>query len=189
MMIAKQDLIYRQVVTLKDGSRVLIRPLIKDDRQALIDLFLKVTPEDQRYFRSPINDPEVVGSWVDALDYDKVLPLVAIYEDHLVGDASLHFQNGPKRHIGELRIYLDRDYRFRGLGSRMLQALIEIARKRGLYMLEVETITDRPAIITSFRNVGFVNKCVYEDYYMMPDGQLHDQVHLLMRLRGKDDEF
>ena len=188
-MIAKQDLIYRQVVTLKDGTRVLIRPMTKDDRQALIDLFVKVSPEDLRYFRSQVNDPNVVGGWVDALDYNKVLPLVAVLGDHLVGDASLHFQNGPKRHIGELRIYLARDYRFRGLGGRMLQALIEIARKRGLYMLEVETITDTDSIITTFQNVGFVNKCVYEDYFMMADGQVHDQVHMLMRLRGKEEEF
>jgi L-amino acid N-acyltransferase YncA len=188
-MIAKQDLIYRQVVTLKDGTRVLIRPLTKDDRQALIDLFSQVSPEDRRFFRSPVNDPKVVGGWVDALDYDKVLPLVAILGDRLVGDASLHFQTGPKRHIGELRVYLATDYRFRGLGGRMLQALIEIARKRGLYMLEVETISNTPAIIATFQNVGFINKCTYEDYFMMADGQLHDQVHLLLRLRGKDDEF
>jgi acetyltransferase len=188
-MIAKQDLIYRQVVTLKDGTRVLIRPLTKEDRQALIDLFTQVSQEDRRYFRSPINDLEIVGNWVDALDYDKVLPLVAIYEDHIVGDASLHFQSGPKGHIGELRIYLSRDFRFRGLGGRMLQALIEIARRRGLYMLEVETIADSSSIIATFQNVGFINKCIYEDYFMMPDGQLHDLVHLLMRLRGNEEAF
>jgi RimJ/RimL family protein N-acetyltransferase len=188
-MVAKQDLIYRQVVTLKDGTRVLLRPMTKDDRQALIDLFAQVSPEERRYFRSGINDPEVVGGWVDALDYNKVLPLVAIIGDKLVGDASLHFQTGPKRHIGELRIFLSKDYRFRGLGGRMLDALIEIARRRGLYMLEVETIADTPAIIATFQNVGFINKCVYEDYFMMADGQLHDQVHMLLRLRGKDDEF
>jgi hypothetical protein len=56
-------------------------------------------------------------------------------------------------------------------------------------MLEVETITDTPAIIATFQNVGFINKCVYEDFYMMPDGQIHDQVHMLLRLRGKEEEF
>ena len=37
-----EDLMYRQVVTLRDGARVLLRPLTADDRQALLDLFIPV---------------------------------------------------------------------------------------------------------------------------------------------------
>jgi len=37
--------------------------------------------------------------------------------------------------------------------------------------------------------VGFETRCVLEDYYMMPDGELRDVVIMLMRLRTPDDEF
>ena len=36
-MVTQQELTYRQLITLRDGARVLLRPLTKDDRQALID--------------------------------------------------------------------------------------------------------------------------------------------------------
>ena len=39
-MVVKEDLIFRQVLTLRDGARVLLRPLVPDDRQALLDFFL-----------------------------------------------------------------------------------------------------------------------------------------------------
>jgi hypothetical protein len=72
-MVTKDDLIYRQVFTLKDGARILLRPLTNDDRQALLDLFLPVSADDLRYMRQNQRS-QVVGEWFDRLDYDKVLP-------------------------------------------------------------------------------------------------------------------
>ncbi|RPI30882.1 MAG: GNAT family N-acetyltransferase [Chloroflexota bacterium] len=192
-MIAKQDLIYRQLVTLRDGARVLLRPLTTGDRQALIDLFAPISAQERGAFRTNVSDPAIVGAWVDMLDYDRVLPLVAVIGDRIVGDATLHFHQGPKRHIAEVRIFLAKDFRQRGLGSRMLTAIIDIAKKRNLYMLEVEVVNDQTNIIRAFQSAGFYLKCVFEEYFMLPDGELKDQAHLVMRLRtkavGSADDF
>jgi L-amino acid N-acyltransferase YncA len=182
-MLTKPDLIYRQLVTLRDGARVLLRPLTATDRQALIDLFAVITEEEQRYFRTNVKDAEVVGGWVDHLDYDKVLPIVAMIGDRIVGDATLHFHEGPYRHIGELRIFLAKDFRHRGLGVRMLSALIELAKRRNLYILQVEIVNDQLEIIRAFQSVGFVIKSVSQDFFMLPDGELRDLTHLILRLR------
>ena len=73
-MVTQQELTYRQLITLRDGARVLLSPLTTDDRQALIDLFTPVSPEDRRYMRHDVTDPDLVGGWVDRLDYDRVFP-------------------------------------------------------------------------------------------------------------------
>ncbi|MEW6567749.1 MAG: hypothetical protein AB1449_06210, partial [Chloroflexota bacterium] len=75
-MLNQQDVLYRQLVTLGDGTRVLLRFLTPADRQALLDLYAPVTADDLRYFRQRVNEPKVVESRVDDLDYAKVLPLV-----------------------------------------------------------------------------------------------------------------
>ena len=93
-MVTKEDLIYRQVFTLKDGARILIRPLTQDDRQALIDLFGPVSAEDIRYMRHDVSDSQVISQWVDNLDYKKVFPLVAVFGSRIVGLASLAPQPG-----------------------------------------------------------------------------------------------
>ena len=185
-MLTKPDLIYRQLVTLRDGARVLLRPLTPGDRQSLIDLFAVITEEERRYFRTNVKNREIVGSWVDSLDYDRVLPIVAVIGDRIVGDATLHFHDGPYRHIGEIRIFLAKDFRHRGLGVRMLHALIELAKRRNLYILEVEVVNDQPEIIRAFQNVGFVLKSVSQEYFMLPDGELRDLTHLVLRLRRQD---
>lgn len=188
-MQTKDELLYRQPVTLRDGSRVLLRPLSKDDRQALFDLFASVPPDELIGMRHDVSNPEVVGAWVDELDYDKVLPLVAVSGTRIVGDATLHFGQESTRHVGEVRIYLSRDFRQRGLGTRMLQALVDIARRRRLLMLQVRFIHDRTDDIRAFQNVGFVSKCIFEDAFMLPNGDLRDVVHLILRIRPANDDF
>jgi hypothetical protein len=51
-VISQQELIYRQLLTLRDGARVLLRPLVPEDKQALLDLFSTVTPEERRFMRN-----------------------------------------------------------------------------------------------------------------------------------------
>jgi acetyltransferase len=188
-MVTKEDLVYRQIFTLKDGARVLLRPLVPEDKQALLDLFLPVSPDDLRYMRHNVTDSKVVSAWADAIDYDVVFPLVAVVNNRIVGSSTLHFGMGPARHRAELRIFLAKDFRRRGVGSRMLQAVTEIAKRRSLYMLDVYVVSDQTHIIKAFQNAGFEICYTYEDYFMLPDGDLRDVTHLILHLRTTDDQF
>ncbi len=188
-MVTKQDLIYRQVFTLRDGARILLRPLTQDDRQALIDLFGPVSAEDLRYMRHNVSEPDTVRQWIDGLDYAKVFPLVAVFGSRIVGLATLHLNQGPSRHRAEVRIFLPKDFRHRGVGSRLLQGLIELAKRHNLYMIEAQIPSDQTPIIRSFQNLGFEPKTQFDDYFMLPDGDLRDVTHLILRLRTTDDQF
>jgi RimJ/RimL family protein N-acetyltransferase len=188
-MVTKDDLIYRQVFTLKDGARILLRPLTIEDRQALLDLFLPISTDDLRYMRHNVKDPLVVNEWFDQLDYEKVLPLVAVFGSRIVGEATLHFNPGPGRHRAEIRIFLAKDFRRRGVGSRLIQATVELAKRHNLYILEVQIVSDQNHIIRAFQSAGFEPKCSYDDYFMLPDGDLRDVTHLILKLRASDEAF
>ena len=114
-MVTKEDLFFRQVITLRDGARVLLRPLVPDDRQALVDFFVPVPMEERRYMRHNINDPLVVASWAENPNYEHVFPLVAVIGDRIVGNGTLHFGEGHSLHRAEMRIFLAKDFRRRGL--------------------------------------------------------------------------
>jgi L-amino acid N-acyltransferase YncA len=188
-MTTREDLIYRQVFTLKDGARVLVRPLVHEDRQMLMELFLPIGSDDKRYIRHDVNDPKVINQWIDGLDYDKVFPLVAEVNHRVVGVSSLHFREGAARHRAEVRIYLSKEYRQRGVGSRMLAGLIEVAKRRGLFFMEVEIVSDQSHMIKAFHNLGFETRCVLEDFFMLPDGEVRDVHWLILRLHSSDKEF
>jgi L-amino acid N-acyltransferase YncA len=180
---------YRHLITLKDGARVLLRPMTAKDSESLIELYASAQPGDLRAIRDDVTDPNVVRAWADELDYSRVLPLLALANDRIVGNATLHRRTGPYRHIGEVRIFLARDFRGRGLGTEVLQTVIELARKEGLHWLQAEVLASQPKVVRAFDSLGFEQQCILEDYFMLSDGHTEDVVILLMRLLERVDEF
>ena len=188
-MLPEQIKNFRVLVNLKDGVTVLLRPMIQEDEARLVELFAPTSEEDLRYIRDKVKDPSVIKGWCEGLDYSKVLPLLAMVKDRVVGLSTLHFRSGPRRHLGEVRIFLVKDFRRRGLGSKMINTLIELARRQDLHILVAEIVADQTKVIKSFQNLGFVLRSTFEDYFMLPDGDLRDVAFLMYCLRPKMDEF
>ena len=188
-MLTKETVLYRHLVTLADGTRVLLRPMTPDDGPELAQLYTGLTLEDLGGMRHDVRDPKVIETWVDELDYDRVLPLLALVNQRVVGNATLHFHTETAQHRAEVRMFLARDFRRRGLGSRMLQALIDLARRRNIYMLEAQALVEQTHIIRAFQRLGFQAQCTLADYFLKPDGDMEDVVFMLMRLRGQDGDF
>lgn len=188
-MLPEQIKNFREIATLKDGAYILLRPMVAEDQGRLMEFYTSVNDDDLRYFRHYVKDPTIIQDWCEHLDYSKVLPVLALNKDRVVGSASLHFGEGPKRHIGEVRLFLAKDYRKRGLGMKMLRALIDLARKHGLIILSAEVIADQTKVVKAFESLGFKSQATLDDYFLFPDGETCDMVLMTMCLRSKTDEF
>jgi L-amino acid N-acyltransferase YncA len=188
-MLIKEIETHRDVVTLRDGVRVLLRPMVREDQDKLLEFYSSVGDEDMRNFRHHVKDPALIKEWCDHLNYDKVLPLLALVKERVVGSASLHYFEGPKRHIAEVRLFLAKDFRHRGLGMKMVRELVEIARKQDIRILVAEVIAEQPKVVRAFEQVGFTSRCTLEDYFMYPDGDTSDVVITTLNLKPKSDEF
>jgi RimJ/RimL family protein N-acetyltransferase len=180
---------YRKMKTLPDGSRLLLRPLSKDDKEALVDLFARASEEDLKYFRDDAADATVVESWVDNLDLKRVYPLVAVVDNKIVGDATLHFRERYHRHLAWVRIFLDRNYRRRGIGTLMLRSLIEIARTVGLQQLYIEVVSTQHNVIKALLDQGFQHEVTLHDYFMTSSGETLDMSVLGLKLVDRSGEF
>jgi RimJ/RimL family protein N-acetyltransferase len=180
---------YRQVKVLPGGVRVLIRPLASDDTEQLVDLFSRAVPEDLERLRSDPTDRQVVEGWINNLDLTKVFPLIAVVNDRIIGDATLQFGNKFQRHLGWIRIFLDREFRRRGLGTLMIRALMDIARQAGLHQVHALVPTDQPQIIKAFEHLGFKNEFVHRDYAILQDGRTLDVAELVLYQVEHTGEF
>ena len=188
-MLPEQIKNFREMATLKDGAYILIRPMVTEDKPRLMEFYSTVNDDDIRYFRHYVKDPAVIKDWCDHLDYGKVLPVLAFVKDRIVGSASLHFGEGPKRHTAEVRLFLAKDYRKRGLGMKMLHVLIDLARKQGLNMLLAEVMAEQTKVVKAFETLGFKSQATLDDYFIFPDGETRDVVLMTICLRSKTDEF
>jgi L-amino acid N-acyltransferase YncA len=188
-MLPEQLKSFRELVTLRDGVYVLVRPMLAEDEKHLIEFYSAVGEDDMRFFRHNIKDPDLIHDWCEHLDYSKVLPILAYVKEHVVGSASLHFFEGPKRHIGEVRLFLAKDFRKRGLGMKMIRSLIDLAHRQGLSILQAEVIAEQTKVVKAFETAGFKSRAMLDDYFLFPDGDACDIVFMTMSLRAKTDEF
>jgi RimJ/RimL family protein N-acetyltransferase len=180
---------YRKFITLKNGQRIMFRFLNNQDRENLLKLFLEAPEEDTRFLKQDVKNPKLINFWIDNINYQKVLPLVAVnMEDNsLIADATLHRGKHASKHIGEIRIFVSRPYRNQGLGSLMLDELINLAKLENLTLLKAEVITDHKGVLKAFKSKGFELKCILDDFFLRKDGLTHD-VALLVRPVVKREE-
>jgi RimJ/RimL family protein N-acetyltransferase len=180
---------YRHLVTLPDGLRVLLRPLVAKDRDALVALFANLPPEETQVFRSNITNMELVASWAEKPDYTRVFPLVALVGERIVGNSTLHLGSGFTRHIAETRIFLAREFRRRGIGSAMIRGQLEIARKLGLHQVIAEVVESRPQVIHAFERLGFERQFAWKDLFMTAEGETLDMIVLVNYLKRPGELF
>jgi len=180
---------YRHLVTLPDGLRVLLRPLVPKDRDALVALFVNLPQEETQSFRNKVTQAGLVAGWAENPDYARVFPLVAVVAERIVGNCTLHLGTGYTRHIGEIRIFLAREFRRRGIGSAIIKSQLEIARKLGLHQVVAEVVETRPQVIHAFERLGFERQFAWKDLYMTPEGETFDMVVLVNYLKRPGETF
>ena len=183
---------YRKFITLQNGKRVMFRFLNEQDREELVRLFQEAPEEDIRFLKQDVRDTKLVNSWVDNLNYRRVLPLVAVdlEGNRLIADATLHRGKHAAKHLAEVRIFVSRPFRNLGLGSLMVDELVNLALKENLHWLKAEIIADHKKVIKAFRTKGFEIRATLEDYFIRKDGVTHDVVLMLRPvLKREEAEF
>ncbi len=174
--------VHRKMLQLKNGTRVLLRPMVAEDTDKLIALFREIPQSEADFLKDNVRDPEIISRWTSEIDFTRVLPLVACVEDKIVGDCTLHLGQGASRHTGEVRILLNPEFRALGLGSAMLLETEEIARRLGLMFLKGEVLLEQIGLVKAFRRLGFDLRCTLDDYFIAPDNTTHDVTILIKRL-------
>lgn len=174
-------------IRLKDGSKCKLRPLRKDDEAAFHQFFLGVPDQERMFIKHRVTEPEVIRDWCRNIDLGRNLPILATLDGKIVGDATLHQQQGGwKRHIGRVSVLVHPQYRGRGLARALVHEIVEIARNIGLDKVEAEFMGDQEAAIKMFAILGFSNLVRLEDYVKDMQAIAHDYV--LMGLELKTDE-
>ncbi|MFP3869581.1 MAG: N-acetyltransferase family protein [Syntrophobacteria bacterium] len=156
---------YPKEVTLKDGFRCTLRPMIRDDLDALYRYFISLPEEDRRYLRHDPTDRRLIEKWCRELDYDRVLPILAENEGRILANATLHRQDfGWQKHVGEIRITIAAEFQQRGLGSLLVHELSQLALKSNLEKLCARVVTSRSNVITVFEKNGFSQAAVLKNF-------------------------
>jgi len=182
---------YRKEATLKDGTKVLLRPMAAEDQDALFEFFKGVPREDSRYLRDDVASRLLVEKWAKNLDYTKTLPILAVKNGAIIADATINRRrSGWKWHLGTVRIFVHKDYRKVGLGRLMIEEVCQIAYKLELEKLIVEIPDINTAAINAFDKTGFSRVAVIPNLVKDRENRPLDVVVMTKDIKpASDDEY
>ena len=166
---------FPKTVKLLDGTALIIRSLIPQDRSE-VGAFFEQVPEDDRVFlKEDLLNREEIEIWLDEIEPDRETAMVAVADRRIVGTAILERQrSGWSQHVGEIRIVGHPDYRRRGLGHVLAQTIFELAQKAGLEKLFAQMVADQMGPIRVFKRLGFCTEATLNDQVKDRHGRKHD---------------
>jgi putative acetyltransferase len=132
--------------------------------------------------RLPFHTPEEVRGWIEkAAPAD--IALVATVDDQIVGVAGLHRLTGRQAHVGQIGMGVHDDWTGKGIGTRLLAALIDPAdRWLGLRRLQLTVFSDNEPAIRLYRRFGFEVEGTHREFALR-DGALVDAL-VMARVGG-----
>jgi L-amino acid N-acyltransferase YncA len=174
----------KQVSLGRAGQHVILRPLEPGDAHELLEFFRRVPEEDRLYLKEDVTSPRVIENWVEHIDYNRVLPLVAVVEGEIVADATLHRSRAKgHRHIGELRVVVEPRYRNHGLGTLLLEEMIYIAYDNKVDRVYMDLVDEKEAgAIRVAEMLGFSKVATLPGFARDSAGKDYDRVILEMSM-------
>ncbi len=176
------------MVELRGGREVLLRPETASDLEMIWEMYSTLSEESLRYLPIPFTR-ERVESWIENLDYDRVLPILALIKEgekteRMVAGATLSFfPIEAFRHKAEFGITVHDDYQNLGLGTAMTRHMIEIARSKRLKKISLTVVTEKHRAIRVYEKCGFkVEGRLERDHYNYVTGDYGDDYVMALQL-------
>ncbi|MEM3403307.1 MAG: GNAT family N-acetyltransferase [Nitrososphaeria archaeon] len=149
---------YIKTVTLKDGSQAIVRQIRGGDERALLSMFASLSPETvyNRFFklRRPFTLEEV--SKMVYIKAEEEFALVASpttpSELSIIADARYFVEDNIR---AEISIVVQDKWQLKGLGTAMLNYLINIGKENGIREYFVYVLSDNAVMIHVAKKLGF----------------------------------
>ncbi|WMW81431.1 bifunctional acetate--CoA ligase family protein/GNAT family N-acetyltransferase [Undibacterium cyanobacteriorum] len=161
---------------LRDGRVYTVRPLHPHDAEMLQELVRRLSPES-RYFRFVSSMKELSERMLakfTLIDYDREMALVAIHTEKIPNeDGSFEeveriigvsrYVTNPDKTTCEFSLLIADDFAGQGLGTRLMLSIIDVARSRGLAMIEGLVLSNNVNMLRLMRSLEFEVRPYEED--------------------------
>ena len=148
-------------VTLRDGSRAVVRPAVPADRVLLVDAFGRLSPESRyRRFFAPLQViPEHLLDYLTAIDYVDHFAWAALAggadpDGSPIGVGVSRYVRLDDPEAAEMAVTVVDDWQGRGLGRILLDALVLEALENGITRFEGDVLSENRPMQELLRRTG-----------------------------------
>jgi GNAT superfamily N-acetyltransferase len=151
---------YAAVARLRDGDRIRIRAIRPDDRERLLEHFRSLSRVSvyRRFLcvKSRLSEDEVRR--LTTLDFDGHVGLVAIAvlegRETILGVARYVVLEGTSPRRAELAVAVRDDAQERGIGTALLEHLLQIAVAKGVRHFEADILDENEPVLRMIQQSG-----------------------------------
>jgi len=148
-------MVYKKV-KLKDGRTAMLDWLKESDLPELVEALNSVIREGKYLFmNNEVTDMEEERRWYKRSSKEGMLYLVASVDGKIVGGASIHPRTDKRSHVAIFGVFIRDGYRNLGLGTTLTNAFIEVARERGLEILQLSVYATNKRAFHVYKKCGY----------------------------------
>ncbi len=150
---------YVQIWRCRDGRQVLLRPVRPQDEKMEKEAYERLSDESRRlrYFSSSGKATHEMLTRLCNIDYDREMVIIAQYDEsgrkRSVGNARLLVQADGES--AEFAVQVAEDFRGTGLGLKLVDVIIGIARDKGLKTMYGIALSENTPMINLAKRLGF----------------------------------
>ena len=144
---------------LPDGTSVKLRPIRPEDADLLKEFVHNMSPES-KYFRfmQAIDEltPEMLVRFTQ-LDYSREMAIIAVtdQEEKATQLGVARYTVNPDGDSCEFAIAVSDQHHGMGIGTQLMESLMEAARYHAVKVIEGDVLTDNRRMLTLMQNLGF----------------------------------
>jgi acetyltransferase len=152
---------------LSNGSAITIRPIRPEDAE-IEQAFVRGLSEESRYMRFMFSVQELSQNMLvrfTQIDYSREMALIAITneDDHEIELGVARFATNPDGKSCEFALVIADAMQGKGLGQKLMIALMDAARGKGLKIMSGEVLKNNASMLKLMARLGFATEDFAED--------------------------
>ena len=154
---------WETIFTLRDKTRILLRPIKITDEPMMKELFYRCSPTTiyHRFFHVLKSMPHRELVRFVHLDYRREMAIVGVAQDSVKREREQivcvgRYFADPTTGFAEVAFLVRDDYQRRGIGERLVKDLVRVAKANGIKGFQADVLGDNVAGIKLFHKLGYL---------------------------------
>jgi RimJ/RimL family protein N-acetyltransferase len=162
---------------MKDGTEVMIRRLVPQDIDRLMEFYGALPEEDRKYLKFDVTDRKAVAKRLRRVEGGDDVRVLAIHGGVIVASGALELSGEAwSKHQGEIRVIIARPFQKRGLGTIMIRELYFIAVQSQIQTIVARMMRPQVGAQRIFRRLGFREDSMMPDFVKDVQGGSQDLI-------------
>jgi L-amino acid N-acyltransferase YncA len=145
--------------TAKDGRKVILRTVRWEDLDDLLDFINSLVEEGADIVRTEKvtrdEEAEWLGRFLARIEKREMINCAAEVEGKVIANSEIGKREGLMSHVGDFGIAIKQGYRRIGIGTQVMQILVEESRKAGLKILVLDVFDTNKTAKALYSKMGF----------------------------------